>query len=131
MENKEPRIYHKIEAGRKIRVFKSTYRDKSYYKTQIVQTEYDNTKSKYYINLQFKKGVELQDPDGKGVDIIINEAYENFRLSKTDPYAPIMYLMVTEFEVCEREEQVQAKAYADFQQNLYENEVEISDDFLD
>ena len=46
-----------------------------------------------------------------------------------------MYLMVTEFEVCEREEQVQAKAYADFQQNLYENElgdeVEITDDFLD
>ena len=135
MSEKQPKIYHKIEAGKKIRVFKSTYKERNYYKVQITQKEYDGTSSKYYINLQFKKGVELNDPDGKGVDIIINEAYENFRLSKTDPYAPVMYLMVTEFEVCEREEQVQAKAYADFQQNFYENEVgeevEITDDFLD
>lgn len=130
-EEEKDIIYHKIEAGKKYRVWKSTYNDRNYYKIQIVQTEYDNTKSKYYINLQFKKNVELENQ----TDIIIHKAFENFRPNPSDKYNPIVYLMVTEFEVCEREEQVQAKAYADFQQNLYENElgdeVEISDNFLD
>lgn len=131
MEENKDKIYHKIEAGRKIRVFKSTYKERNYYKVQVTQKEYDGQTSKYYINLQFKKGVELNDPDGQGVDIIIHEAYENLRKNKNDEHNPVVYLMVTDFEICEREEQVQAKAYSDFQQNLYENEVEISDDFLD
>lgn len=134
-EEEKDIIYHKIEAGKKIRVFKSTYHERNYYKVQVTQNEYDGTKSKYYINLQFKKGVDLDDPDGKGTDIIIHKAYENFRKNEKDPYAPIMYLMVTDFEIVERQEQVEKQAYADFQQNLYENElgdeVEITDDFLD
>lgn len=135
MTEKEPKIYHKIEAGRKIRVFKNTYHERNYYRVQITQKKYDGTSSKYYINLQFKKNVDLNDPDGKGVDIIINEAFSNFRPNPKDPYNPIVYLMVTDFTICERQEQIEKQAYADFQQNLYENEVgeevSITDDFLD
>ena len=132
MEENIPTIYHKIEAGRKIRVFKTTYGNNTFYKTQITQKNYDNTVDKFYVGLVFKKGVELDDPDGKGVDIIINCAYENFRKNRNDQYNPIMYLMVVDFTLCEREEQIIQQAYDDFRENLNENEeVEISDDFLD
>ena len=132
MEENIPTIYHKIEPNKKIRVFKTTYGDKTFYKTQITQKNYDNTQDKFYIGLTFKKGIELSDPDGKGVDIIINCAFENFRKNPADKYNPIMYLMVTDFTLCEREEQIIQNAYDDFRENLDENEqVNIGDDFLD
>ena len=41
-ENKEEyKIYHKVEAGRKIRVFKNTYNDRNYYRVQVKQKNYD------------------------------------------------------------------------------------------
>ena len=129
MQEKEEKIYHKIEPGNKYRVWKSTFNDRTYYKIQVVQKEYDGTKTQYYVGLQFKKNVELDNQ----TDIIIHKAYENFRKNPLDKYNPIVYLMVTDFEICERQEQIESQAYADFQQNLYENEnqIEISDDFLD
>ena len=128
-EQKKPSIYHKIEAGKKIRVFKSTYADKVYYKTQITQKNYDNTEDKFYIGLVFKKGVELNDPDGKGVDIIINHAVENFRKNPKDQYNPILYLMVTDFTLNEREEQAKQQAFDNFRDNLEENENREEDPF--
>ena len=118
-ENKEEyKIYHKVEAGRKIRVFKNTYNDRNYYRVQVKQKNYDNTEDIFYVPLQFKKGVELENQ----TDIIIKEAYENMRKNPKDEYNQITYLVITDFEIVEREEQVQAQAYRDFQNNLYENE---------
>lgn len=118
-------IYHKIEAGKKIRVFKSTFNDRNYYKVQVTQKNYQGDPDKFYIALQFKKGVELADPDGKGIDIIIHSAYENFRKNPKDEYNPILYYVVTDFEQVKRQEQLEEEAYADFQDNL--NEVEVSE----
>ena len=128
-EEKEQKIYHKIEAGKKIRVFKSTFQDRSFYKVQVTQKEYDGTASKYYIDLQFKKGVELADPTGKGIDIIINKAYENMRANPSDKYHPIVYLMITDFEIVQNQEQIEAQAYQEYRDTL--DEVSIDDDFLD
>lgn len=123
-EKEEYRIYHKIEPGRKIRVFKSTYNDRNYYKVQVKQKNYNDTEEIFYISLQFKKNVELENQ----TDIIIKEAYENIRKNPKDEYNPIIYLVVTEFEIQEREEQIQAQAFRDFQDNLYANEQEEIDE---
>ena len=132
MEEKEQVIYHKLEAGKKIRVFKSVHNDKAFYKIQVTQRNYDNTQDKYYIDLQFKKGVELADPTGKGIDIIINRAIQNFRKNPADNWHPIMYYQVLDFELLENEEQITQQAYDDFRENLDENEmVDIDSSFLD
>lgn len=124
MEEKEDKIYHKVEAGKKIRVFKNTYNDVDYYKVQVKQKHYDNTEDIFYVPLQFKKGTTLNNE----TDIIIKEAYENMRENPKDKYNPIYYLVVTDFEIVEREDQVQAQAYKDFQDNLNENEQGINDE---
>lgn len=123
-EEKEYKIYHKIEAGRKIRVFKNTYNDKTYYRVQVKQKNYDSTEDIFYVPLQFKKGVELENQ----TDIIIKEAYENMRKNPKDEYNQITYLVVTDFDIVERQEQVQAQAFKDFQDNLYANEQVSEDD---
>ena len=119
-KNEEFKIYHKIEPNRKIRVFKTTYNDKNYYRVQVTQKNYDNTEFKFYVNLQFKKGVELENQ----TDIIIKKAYENFRVNPKDAYNPIMYLMVTDYEIQERQEQLENQAYEKYQDTLNENEKE-------
>lgn len=123
-EEKENKIYHKIEAGRKVRVFKSTYNDRNYYKVQVKQKNYDDTEDIFYVPLQFKKGVELENQ----TDIIIKEAYENMRKNPKDEYNQITYLVVTDFDIVERQEQVQAQAFKDFQDNLNANEQVSEDD---
>ena len=129
-EEKTPKIFYKVEPNRKIRVFKSMFADKVFYKTLVSQKNYNGETEKYYIGLVFKKGVELDDPDGKGIDIIIKCAYENFRKNPKDEYNPIIYYMVTDFEIVERQEQVEQQAYADYRDTLEENEMEVTDDML-
>lgn len=119
-EKEEYKIFHKVEAGRKVRIFKNTYNDQNYYRIQVKQKNYDNTEDIFYVPVQFKKGVELDNQ----TDIIIKCAYENMRKNKKDEYNPIYYLVITDFEIVEREEQVQAQAYKDFQDNLSANENE-------
>ena len=121
-EKEEYRIYRKIEPNRKVRVFKSTFNEKTFYKIQIKQKNYDETEDIWYENVVFKKGVELDDPDGTGIDIKIKKAYENCRKNPKDEYNPIFYLMITEFELVERDEQKKAKALEKFNDNLNENE---------
>lgn len=123
-EKEEYKIYRKIEPNRKIRVFKSVYNDKTYYKIQIKQKNYDETEDTWYQNVTFKKGITLDDPDGKGIDIVIKKAYENCRKNPKDEYNPIFYLMITDFEIVEREEQKKAAALEKFNDNLTENEME-------
>lgn len=128
MEGKEQKIYYKLEAGKKYRVWKSTYNDKNFYKIQVTQTNYDQTKDKYYVDLQFKKGVDLPNES----DIIIKCAYENYRKNSVDQYHPIVYYMITDFELLENEERNKQNAYDEFRTNLDENEmVDIDDAFLD
>ena len=122
--------YHKLEVGQKIRVFKSTFNDKNYYKFQITQKNYDGTSTKFYINLQFKKGVELQNE----TDIIVKQFVENLKENKADKYNPIHYYQINGFEVVENEERDKQNAYDEFRENLDANlgeQVEITDDFLD
>lgn len=121
-EKEEYRIYRKIEPNRKVRVFKSTFNEKTFYKIQIKQKNYDDTEDVWYENVVFKHGVDLDDPDGKGIDIKIKKAYENCRKNPKDNYNPIFYLMITDFELVERDEQKKAAALEKFNDNL--NEVE-------
>ena len=127
MEEKEYG-FHKLEVGQKIRVFKSTYSDKNFYKFQVSQKNYDGTTSKFYITLQFKKGTELQNE----TDIIVHQFVENMRENKKDPYAPFHYYQINGFEIIENEERNIQNAYDEFRDNLSENEmIEVDDDFLD
>lgn len=120
--------YHKLEVGQKIRVYKSTFNDKNYYKFQVVQTNYDGTKSKFYIPLQFKKGVELDNE----TDIVVKQFVENLRENKADKYNPIHYYQINGFEEVENQEKIVQDAYDDFRENLDENEmVDIDSSFLD
>lgn len=124
----ENKIFHKLEAGKKYRVWKKTYNDKDFYSIQVTQKNYDGQVDKYYIDLQFKKGVSLPNQ----TDIIIKEAYENYRKNKADEYHPIIYYMVTNFETVEDEERAKQNAYDEFRDNLDENEiVDIDENFLD
>lgn len=127
MEEQKEYGFHKLEVGQKIRVFKSTWNDQNYYRFQVTQNNYDKTKSKFYINLQFKKGVDLPNE----TDIIVKQFVENLRENKSDKYNPIHYYQINGFETCENEEQVIQNAYDEFRENLDENEIEISDSFLD
>ena len=128
MEQEEYKIYRKIEAGRKVRVFKNTYNDVNYYRVQIQQKNYDDTKDIFYVNLQFKKGVELDNE----TDIIIKTAFENCRKNPKDQYNPIYYLVVTDFEIVERQEKIEEKSFEKFQDNLAnaDDEFDLEDDDL-
>lgn len=128
MEETKEYGFHKLEVGQKIRVFKTTWNDQNYYKFQVTQNNYDKTKSKFYINLQFKKGVDLPNE----TDIIVKQFVENLRENKNDKYNPIHYYQINGFETCENQEQAIQDAYDEFRENLDENEqVDITDDFLD
>ena len=125
-EQEEFKIYHKIEPNRKVRVFKSNYNGKDYYKIQIKQKNYDGTEDIWYENVVFKQGVSLDDPDNKGIDIVIKTAYENCRKNPKDEYNPIFYLMITSFDILQRESQKKAAALEKFNENLNENEADVS-----
>ena len=111
--------FHKLEVGQKIRVFKTVFNDKTYYKFQVTQKNYDGTSTKFYIPIQFKKGVEVDNE----TDIIPKKFVENLRENKKDPYSPVHYYQINEFETVENEEKMIQNAYDDFRDNLDENEM--------
>lgn len=120
MEDKEQRIYTKLQAGKKYRVFKSMYQDRTFYKVQVTQNNYDGTKEKVYIGVQFKKNIELKNE----TDIIIYTAYQNYRKNPKDSYNWIEYYVITDFEIVESQEQKTANALDEFRDNLYNIESE-------
>ena len=124
MEEKEKKIYTKLQAGKKYRVYKSMYKDNIFYKIQLTQLNYDQTKHKFYVGVVFKKGVELDNE----TDIIINTAYQNYRKNPKDEYNWIEYYLITDFEIVERQEQIEAQAFNKFRYNLNENETEEEED---
>jgi hypothetical protein len=120
MEEKEQRIYTKLQAGKKYRVFKTVYNDRTFYKVQVTQNNYDGTKEKVYIGVQFKKNIELKNE----TDIIIYTAYQNYRKNPKDSYNWIEYYVITDFEIVESQEQKTANALDEFRDNLYNIETE-------
>lgn len=128
MEEQKEYGFHKLEIGQKIRVFKTTFNDKNFYKFQVSQKNYDGTTSKFYITLQFKKNVELQNQ----TDIVVHQFVENMRENKKDPYSPIHYYQINDFEIVESQEQIAQNAFDEFRENLDENEMlDIDTNFLD
>lgn len=123
MEEKEIGIGYKIVAGRKYRVFKKEFNGNTYYNIIIQQKQHDGTVTKYYRPVTFKRGVVLNDPTGEGVDIIIKSGFENLRNNKLDERNPITTIMIIDFKLCERKEEVVASAYADFRENLENIEI--------
>jgi len=117
---------YKVMIGDKIRVFRKDYNGKTFYNVAITQRNYDGTKSTYYRPITFKKGVEVMNE----TDIVIKDMFENLRHNKKDEYNPITALIITDFEVIERQELIEKKALADFRENLDENEYDITEDML-
>lgn len=127
-EQEEYKVFYKIMGGNKYRIFKTTFNEKDYYKIQVSQKNYDNTVSKFYKQVVFKKGVNIDNE----TDIIIKKAFENLRENPNDKYNPISSLMITDFEIVERQEKIEQDAYAEFQENLNEQDlIDIDDSFLD
>lgn len=111
-------IAYKIMPDKKYRVWRKEWNNNIYYNIMVSQTNYDGTVSKWYRPISFKKGVDVPNE----TDIIIKKAVENLRANKVDPYNPITSLMVLEFEIVENQEAKEQQAYADFRDNLEEQE---------
>lgn len=122
-EEKQSRIYHKIEPDRKYRVWKKTYNDVDYYKIKIQQKNYDGTVDNYYQEIRFKKGVSVSNE----TDIVIKEAYENLRKNTKDEYNPIHYLVITDFDRLESQEQITKNALEEFNDFMDDVEIDESD----
>lgn len=124
-EEQKGSIWHKIMPNHKYRIWRKDFNGQTFYNILVTQKEYDNTESKYYIPVTFKKGVSVDNQ----TDIKIIKAIENLRSNKNvedkyKSYAPIFSYMITEFEIVERKEQQEAQAYQKFQETLNENEME-------
>lgn len=118
MESKEEwtGIGYKIMANRPYRVWRKEWNNKVYYNIQISQKNYDETVSKWYRPITFKKGVEVPNE----TDIIIKKAVENLRPNARDPYNPITTLMILDFEISLSKEQIEQQAYADYRESISE-----------
>lgn len=119
MEENKDTIWRKIEPNHKYRIWRKDFNGKTYYNILVQQKNFDDSISKYYIPVTFKKGVEVANE----TDIKIKKGVENLRKNKNDEYNPIFSYMITEFEIIERQEQKEAQAYQEFQDNLNENEI--------
>ena len=125
-EEKIDEISYKIKAGFRYRIWRRDLDGRTYYNIIIKQKNYDGTDNTWYRPVTFKKGVEVANE----TDIIIKKGFENLRNNPKDKYNPITSIMITEFETLENKELQDAKAYADYQKNLQENEMFVSDEDL-
>ena len=122
-EKETGKIYHKIEPDRKYRVWKKTYKDVDYYKIKMQQKNYDETVDTFYQEIRFKKGVSVPNE----TDIIIKEAYENYRKNPKDEYNGIPYLLITKFEEIKSQEKIQKDALNEFNDVMDDIEIDESD----
>lgn len=111
-------IAYKVMPNVKYRVWRKEWNNVVYYSIQVSQKNYDDTVSKWYKPVNFKKGEDIPNE----TDIIIKKAVENLRENKKDPYNPISSLMILDYEIVENEKALQNQAYSDFRDNLDENE---------
>lgn len=132
-EEKKGSIWYKIMPNKKYRIWRKDFNGQTFYNIRVSQKQYDDSTKYYYIPVTFKKGVEVPNE----TDIKIIKAIENIRENKNveekvRPYNGIMSYLITEFEIVERQEQIESQALDEYNTTLEENEeIEISDSFLD
>ena len=131
-ENTEPKILRKIEPNRKYRIWRKDFNGNTFYNILVTQKQYDNTETRYYIPVSFKKGIEVANE----TDIKILKAIENLRSNKLveetkKQYYPVFSYMITEFETIEREEQKKEQALEKYQEALNGNEEQQIDENQD
>lgn len=100
--NQSANKVYKINIGDIIQVKKQAVTSKNgqkfnFYSASVPKKEHNGTISYYKKGLNFKSGVELEN----NTMIKIYGMYENVRSNKRDPYEPIWYLCITDFEVIE------------------------------
>ena len=131
-ENTEPKILRKIEPNRKYRIWRKDFNGNTFYNILVTQKQYDNTETRYYIPVSFKKGIEVANE----TDIKILKAIENLRSNKLveeakKQYYPVFSYTITEFETIEREEQKKEQALEKYQEALNGNEEQQIDENQD
>lgn len=94
MQEKRP---YKIMLGDNIIVYRNDVNGNVYYKTMVSKTNRDGTKARFYKDLKFKSGVNLQNK----TMIKINNMFEDIRENPKDKYNPIFYLVILDFEIVE------------------------------
>lgn len=82
----------KIEVTGETKVFKKMFDDRASYSTSIGKKKQDDTWDNAYINLQFKKGVDIAD----GTKIDIQKGWLTFYINKDKK--PVWQIFVSEFE---------------------------------
>ena len=131
-ESTEPKILRKIEPNRKYRIWRKDFNGKTFYNIMVSQKQYDDTELKYYIPINFKKGISVANE----TDIKIIKAIENLRENKKveekdQKYYPVFSYTITDFEIIENEEQKENEAYKKYQEKLNENEIEQANETQD
>ncbi len=134
MEDKEEYIGYKIDTKHNYKIYSQEYNGVKYYKIMIQKKNYDGTKTNFYKQVRF---VKCKGPDD-GEIIKIKKGFEDVRENKNDRYNPIWELVIMEYEVVQNDAIDEKQAFAEFQNNLKENEegyadfgdVEITDDMI-
>lgn len=134
MEDKEEYIGYKIDTKHNYKIYSQEYNGVKYYKIMIQKKNYDGTKTNFYKQVRF---VKCKGPDD-GEIIKIKKGFEDVRENKNDRYNPIWELVIMEYEVVQNDAVDEKQAFAEFQNNLKENEegyadfgdVEITDDMI-
>ena len=101
---------YKIMPNDEVMIFRNEYGGNVFYKTRITKKHYDDTKSYFYKNVRFKKGIDLEDR----TIIKIIDMFEDVRENKNDKYNAIWELVVTEFEIIPNEVKDKASAIENF-----------------
>ena len=123
-EETKPKRHYKIEAGDKIKIKRSQYKDFVFYKTAILKKNQDGLIEYYDKILNFPKDTDLAD----GTTIIIKDFFEDCYIGKADKYNAIWTIRVLDYEIVEETSNEESiKQYLD---EVAENGIEISDDML-
>ena len=134
MEDKEEYLNYKIDTKHNYKIYCQEYNGKRFYKVMIQKKNYDGTKTNFYKQIRFVKCK----PPLDGEIIRIKKGFEDVRENKNDRYSPIFEIVVMDYEVIQNDVVDEKQAFAEFQNNLKENEegyadfgdVEITDDMI-
>lgn len=123
-EEIKPKRHYRIEAGDKIKIKRTEYKDFIFYKTAISKKNQDGIIETFDKILNFPKDTDLPN----GTTIIIKDFFEDCYMGKADKYNAIWTIRVLDYEVVEETSNEESiKQYLD---EVVENGVEISDDML-
>lgn len=120
-EQEKEYIIFKINTKNFFKVYKSSYNGKDYYKVMVTQKNYDETETKCYKTITFKKGLPIPE---NGSLIRIKRGIENLYVKGNDIYNPMSTIIVLDYELKENEEQQKQNAYNEFSDNLANREAE-------